>query len=188
MHDFYYPSQPGVSYPACTMTRSMGIPDHAKTGLIDYTYLSASAYISPKYTQDWLNSWFGDGVAEDRQDLVDEFRLTLPSDEAQSAVTYKLYNFPSLSTPIQVVSIRGTMNGWDTLTDAQLWSAAWISQQVRAIIPYGDIWTPIFFRLVNAVSFLQTETLKKIAFYRQTTKFVEWLEESKNYTNIHLTG
>lgn len=40
------------------------------------------------------------------------------------------------------VCIRGTINNWDMLTDAQLWSAAALMQILREMLPLGDMWTP----------------------------------------------
>lgn len=40
------------------------------------------------------------------------------------------------------MSIRGTQNAWDMLTDAQLWSAAAMMQMHRELLPLGTIWTP----------------------------------------------
>jgi len=50
------------------------------------------------------------------------------------------------------------------------------------------MWTPILHRLLDLLAFIVTDTLDEVAFYRQTTAFVEHLKESGNYTKLHITG
>jgi lipase ATG15 len=62
---------------------------------------------------------------------------------------------------------------WDALADAQLWSSAALAQYVRALLPVGEIWTPILMTLVKGVSLIETKSLEEVSYYRQTTEFVK---------------
>ena len=111
----------------------------------DFLTLSAMAtlaYTSEELTQPGLNAWFGEGVAVERTDIVDEFRAEYDADNA--AVFFKLFEFPDIG--LGVISIRGTSNNWDMLADSQLWSAAALMQGIRFILPAGELWTPILDR------------------------------------------
>ena len=82
--------------------------------------MATLAYTSEELTQPGLDAWFGEGVARDRTDIVDEFRAEYDANNA--AVFFKLFEFPDIG--LGVISIRGTSNNWDMLADSQLWSAA----------------------------------------------------------------
>lgn len=110
--------------------------------MFDYIAMATLAYTSEELTQPGLDAWFGEGVAVDRTDIVDEFRAEY--DSLNAAVFFKLFEFPSIG--LGVISIRGTSNNWDMLADSQLWSAAALMQGIRFILPAGEIWTPILDR------------------------------------------
>ena len=184
LHDFRYVKQDGFGYPTCAMSKDFQIPDSPESALADYAYLAAMAYVSPESTPAWLDEWFGGGVAHDDVGLVRKYR---ESTEAQSAVHYKLLTFPA-NPDFAVVTIRGTSNGWDMLADAQLWSAAFLAQMVRAIVPVGEAWNPILENLVQLIAVLQAESLKKVSFYVQTTGFVNWLRSKDIYPSLRVTG
>jgi lipase ATG15 len=74
-----------------------------------------------------------------------------------------------------MVAIRGTTNAWDALTDAQLWSAAGLFQVLRFMLPAGGVWTPILYRMVHVISWLESSSINRVAFYRETTAFVQYL-------------
>jgi len=110
--------------------------------------------------------------------------------------SYKKTVFLNLSVPayfsfFKIFSeVRGTTNAWDALTDAQLWSAAALMQVVRFILPAGDIWTPLLDRLIQLISSLDTSAVERVAFYKDTTQFVDLLLENGIATNrtISVTG
>lgn len=188
--DFYYEGSSSLPYPTCRMRKGLEIPGRTgrlneSTAMADYAFLSTIAYMDTSITQSQLNEWFGDGVASDQQGIVDEFRALI--DGGSSAVSYKLISFPGIGG-FAVVAIRGTSNAIDMLTDGQLWSAAALAQFLRLLLPVGEVWTNILNNLVRAVSLLQSESLDRISFYKQTTEFVEWLRTSTNYTSIQITG
>jgi len=185
LHDFRYVRQNGFAYPTCSMTEDFQIPGSPTSALADYAYMASMGYVSPKSTPIWLDDWFGEGVAVDEYDLVENFRTTVA--DANSAVHYKLITFPD-KPDFAVLTIRGTSNGWDMLSDAQLWSAAFLAQIVRWILPMGEVWNPILENLVNMIAVLQAESLKKVAFYVHTTGFVHWLRSKKIYKDLRVTG
>ena len=61
-------------------------------------------------------------------------------------------------------------------------------QVLRALLPLGDIWSPIFTFLVFWINKFQSESLEKISFYKLTTKFVEYLKELEQFDAVHVTG
>jgi len=186
LSDFRYVPENGTfAYPTCSMTSDFQIPGSDSTAMADYAYLASIAYVAPESMPKSLNKWFGDGVAYDDVDLVTKFRTK--EDSHNSAVHYKLITFPA-NPDFAVVTIRGTSNGWDMLSDAQLWSASALAQMVRWILPLGEIWNPILEELVNMIGILQDESLKKVAFYVQTAGFVEWLRSQDKYPMLRITG
>ena len=183
--DFQYVPQEGTfKYPTCSMTADFAIPGSDATAMADYAYLAGIAYVSPESMPKSLDAWFGKGVAYDDVDRVAEFRS---QGESHSAVHYKLITFRE-NPEFAVVTIRGTSNGWDMLSDAQLWSASFLAQAVRTLLPVGVIWNPILENLVAMIAVVQNESLKKVAFYVQTSNFVEWLRGKGMYSSLRVTG
>ena len=185
LHDFRYVQQDGFAYPTCSMTQAFQIPGSPSSALADYAYLASMGYISPKSTPVWLDDWFGEGVAVDDVETVQHFRTMIVGTE--SAVHYKLITFPE-KPDFAVLTIRGTSNGWDMISDAQLWSAAFLAQTVRWVLPIGEVWNPILENLIKLIAVLQAESLKKVAFYVQTAGFVRWLRKMDMYKNLRITG
>ena len=71
----------------------------------------------------------------------------------------------------------------------QLWSAALFLQVLRSFLPWGyTIWTPILDEIIVFLGAIQSGTLEKLSFYTATTAFVEYLQESGNYTSVLITG
>jgi lipase ATG15 len=42
--------------------------------------------------------------------------------------------------------------------------------------------------MIHIISWLASESINRISFYRDTTKFVVWMQESKRFSNIKITG
>eukprot|EP00550_Attheya_septentrionalis_P004095 CAMPEP_0198294104 /NCGR_PEP_ID=MMETSP1449-20131203/20685_1 /TAXON_ID=420275 /ORGANISM="Attheya septentrionalis, Strain CCMP2084" /LENGTH=995 /DNA_ID=CAMNT_0043993961 /DNA_START=90 /DNA_END=3077 /DNA_ORIENTATION=+ len=183
--DFSYPAQPNLPYPTCKMGKGLETAGGQGTALVDYIFLSSVAYQSPESTQARLDEWFGNGTAVDQKDLVYDYRME--TDQFDNPVTFKLTSFPSLPG-VAIVSVRGTSNAWDMLSDAQLWSAAALAQGVRFLLPAGEIWTPILNSLVNIVSLLESDNLNSVAFYKETTAFVQSLQENGTFPELRITG
>jgi len=73
---------------------------------------------------------------------------------------------------------------WDWVVNIQLWSAAGLAQVVQSIIPFGWAFTPILNELIYAVNSLQSETLKSVSYYKQTTNFVQEILSGYGNTGI----
>lgn len=186
LHDFEYkPLANTFKYPTCSLTSDFALPGSNETALADYTYLAGIAYNAPESMPELLDAWFGEDVAQDNHEFVDEYRSGLETD---SAVHYKLITFPKLNPEFAIVDIRGTNNGWDMISDAQLWSAAWLAQAVRAVLPLGTIWSPIIDNVVEMIGVLQTATLRSVAFYVQTADFVDHLKDKGMFKELRVTG
>ena len=138
-------------------------------------------------TQKELDGWF-DGNALDREDVVTEWRSRIEDED--SAVSYKLVTFPN-NNNFAYVLIRGTTNNWDMLTDAQLWSAAFLMQGLRELLPIGMVFTPVMKILIRMISKLESESIDRVSFYRDTTAFVKYIQEGVNngtYAGVGITG
>lgn len=181
-----YPGSNNLEYASCMLGREITPPDSTENSLADFTFLTKIAYEDPGVAQESLDAWFGAGTATVENNTVAEFKTDYELENGKSAVEYKLFNFPG--SDVGIVSIRGTSNGWDALSDAQLWSAAALAQWVRALMPLGTWFNPILTHLVNLVSSIESEHLAKVAFYRQTAAFVEDLKEKNEYGNLLVTG
>jgi len=187
MNDFVYEPKHKLPYPTCRMGSDVAIPGEEDTALADYAYLSVIAYTDSdatgtnNSTQEQLDVWFGKGFAVDEKGVVEDYRKETKID---SSVQFKLISFPS-RTNFTVLAVRGTNNGWDALSDAQLWSAAWLSQALRFILPFGELWNPILENLIYFVSALQSTRLKKVAYYQPLAKFVRHLKEEGSYDGIY---
>lgn len=142
LQNFYYPPQADdMRYPTCTLSNMNGGFGSNST-LADYAFLSSVAYLLEENTQPALDEWFGIGKAKDESDYVRDFREE--NDPDNLAVFFKMVSFSEVDLGMLVV--RGTSNNWDMLADTQLWSAAALMQGLRAVLPAGEIWTPIIDR------------------------------------------
>jgi len=189
LDDFHYDQKKDLPYPTCNIGKGEMIgPSGASTlHLSDYVFASVLAYGNTNVTQPQLDQWFGEGSATDNYEYVDKYRASVQDD---SAVTYKFISFDrgKGENPMGLLSIRGTVTAWDALTDLQLWSAAAVFQMLREVLPGGRIFSPILNHLVNMISWLASESINRVAFYKETTAFAKVLIEDKNYENIQVTG
>lgn len=176
-----------LPYPTCSLDFNVG---QGPIATRDFVFLSTMAYeANTTKLQEQLDSWFGTNVAIDTPDLVETFRNETKRD--LSPVTYKLYSFPNITSagePVAVVAVRGSQNAYDWLTNAQLWSAAYGMQILRSFLPFGFIWNPIFDELVRAVSIVESASIKRVSYYKETSDFVRWLQESGLYADVKITG
>lgn len=76
------------------------------------------------------------------------------------------------------------------LTDAQLWSGAIFMQGLRELLPIGLIWTPVMDELIKFITMMESESIDRISFYKDTTRFVKFLKEQvpATYKGIGVTG
>jgi lipase ATG15 len=167
--------------------------------------LAGLAYYDPNVTKLELDQWFGNGTSIDQDDVVQEFRRIKST---SSAVSFKLITFPNKEPDTRsfaFILIRGTTNSWDMLTDAQLWSAAALMQQLRALLPLGFLWTPgkcynllrderdlgnlshdinflfhfsVIDYLIVAINKIESESVNKVSFYKDTgTRYNDFVLE-----------
>jgi lipase ATG15 len=193
---FEYPGSGSLEYTSCTIGQNIVPPDTTKTSLTDFTFLAAVAYESPDITSTSLENWFNHNGTEtgktiDHEEILQRWRSQYEQERGKSAVTYKFLGFPK--SDVGVVTIRGTSNGWDALSDAQLWSAASLAQWIRAIMPLGNLFTPVLTYLVEIVSAIESKHLDEVAFYKQTSAFVNHVKNLQEgdegyYKNIIVTG
>ena len=136
-----YPGSETLQYASCQLGRGFSTPAGTKNSLADFAFMAGLAYVNETVTNSSLATWFGkDGkVLDGAINHVTEVALfrNTTAEYAKSPVNYRLIGFPSQN--VGVVSVRGTANSWDLLTDAQLWSSAILAQWVRALLPLGTI-------------------------------------------------
>ena len=183
VHDFKYEQAADLPYQTCNFGRQL-FDDIPVTMLVDWVFAAAMSYRSNNFTQSQLDGWFGENVVKNREDIVTSYRESTGS--VKLPVAYRLYEFATSKTA--VVSIQGTTTTWDLFADAQLWSTAWLLQGLRSLLPFGQAWTPILDNIAFAISWLDSPNTNKLAFYKETTKFVKYLKESDLYENFALTG
>jgi len=137
-------------------------------------------------TQTDLDTYFKGG-ATDEVEIVEKYRKDA---NTPSHVSFKLVTVPvkgGNGGTFAYVLIRGTTNNWDMLTDAQLWSAAALMQVLRELLPLGSAWTPIMDQLIDAITMLESKSLQRVSFYRDTTAFVDYVK-TLGYAGIVITG
>jgi lipase ATG15 len=182
----YEREQNSLPYPTCLLDFNAG----GRVALGDFAFLSVMAYESNSTRlQKKLDDWFGSNVAIDMPDVVSHFRNQ--TNRELSPVTYKLYSFPNITStgdPVAIVGVRGSQNAWDWLTNAQLWSGAYGMQILRSFLPFGLIWNPIFDELVKAISVVESESIKRVSYYKETSDFVRWLQSTGTYADVKITG
>jgi len=182
--NFYYERHPKAAYATCDMNHPENFPGLA---LKDFAFLSESAYRKSSELQPELDSWFngtGNGIyAKNEFSIVEEHKTSFGDGDAN----YNLVTFPDYDN-FAVISVRGTLTGLDLVADAQLWMSALFLQLFRAVMPLGFIWTPTFTHLASLLSYPESDQNEMVAYYKQTTHFVEWLRETKKYSNIMITA
>jgi lipase ATG15 len=130
-----------------------------------------------------LDSWFGEGEAFLDEDVIPTFR-DLHQDLSSSA-SFQLVTFSDGSA---VVCVRGSKTYFDFLTDARLWYASALFQLFQGAMPFGGTFDALVRFCVNMLSVLETENVKKVSYYVETTAFVNYLRKNNKYTSIAITG
>jgi lipase ATG15 len=186
--DFTYLQKDSLQYPTCELTSDLG--ESPLTSMADYAFLAGLAYRDVEGTQGALDGWFGlsDINATDRNDVVEMWRA---DNDVQASVSFKLVTVPGDDGNVgdyAYVLIRGTQNNWDMLTDVQLWGAAALMQALRALLPLGEIWTPIIAQLIQVINTVESSSIERVSFYKVTTKFVKYLQKETDYIGVGVTG
>jgi lipase ATG15 len=158
-----------------------------ESAMSGYAFLAGLAYTYENQTQGYLDEWYGVGVVTNDIDTVNEFKrvrsLTSGDEFKDSAVSYRFFNFGDNAG---IVSIRGTSTIWDLMADAQLWLPATLFQTLRFFLPMGNVFTPILHRTTKYISTLESASIEKVAFYKETASFVNYLKD-RGYT-VLVTG
>lgn len=182
--DFEYKGQGALQYSSCQMVNSA--VETSSTTLLDYSFLSGITYEANEITNTTLNTWFRDANVINHDFLVNNFRKEYEKVHSKSSVRYKFFGFPDKG--VGVVSIRGTLNLWDVAADVQLYAGVVISQIARGIIPIGHLFTPLFELLVEIIAKLESNSLEKVSYYKQTTAFINHIKALNLYNEIFITG
>jgi hypothetical protein len=141
-------------------------------------------YFEPQFIQSSLDIWFGSDNAVFHQGAQQEFRQI--HSEFDSPVRYELVSFPVDSTA--AVLVRGTTTFFDYFADAKLWYSTALFQVFRETIPFGDFFTPLIRFNIGALALLETSSIKKSAYYIETTEFIEYVKGSGEYSDVLITG
>lgn len=145
--------------------------------------LAIIAYFKIDNIQPLLDTWFGEGAAFLDNDMIPSFRETHP--ELPTAASFQLVTFSDGSA---VVCVRGTKTYFDFLVDARLYYSAALFQLVQSAMPFGFAFDALVDFCVNRLSDLEAESVKKSAYYVETTAFVNFLRKSGKYTKVTITG
>ena len=187
MSDFSYDPQPNLPYPTCALKKGITSTNLDESGLSSYAFLAGLAYTYENQTQTYLDEWYGEGAAFNDIGIVNSFKTVQalnPTDEfSDSAVSYRFFNFGNNEG---VLSIRGTSTIWDLMADAQLWLPATLFQTLRFFLPMGNVFSPILHHTTKYISSLESSNIAKVAFYKETVDFVEYLKQ-RGY-NVLVTG
>ncbi|KAL7553040.1 hypothetical protein ACHAWF_016283 [Thalassiosira exigua] len=184
LDDYKYLAKPAMPYPTCEITKGFNGTD---IRLQDFAFLSKLAYIDDDSATFFLERWFGTGVAKNDVALIDEFKQSPEYEDFGfgSAVSYKVITFPAINSA--ALTIRGTKTAWDLIADAQLWLPAILFQGLRFVLPFSELFTPILHHMIYVLSRLESDSLNKVAFYRETRGFVNYLKEVKGL-RVVVTG
>jgi lipase ATG15 len=187
---FYWPPQQNdIRYPTCELS-SNGIHEFDDTAsLADYAFLAGSPYKKDDVIEQDL-SFFKNSDYNITHDTETVRLFREANGYNNTAVKFDLYRIQHVDENKEsaIVSIRGTHTAYDLLADLQLWSAAMLMQIVRAILPLGEIWTPVFDELIYAMSQFQSTSLEQISFYIVTTAFVKDIKEQGIFDSVQITG
>jgi hypothetical protein len=137
--DFYYPPlESEMRYPTCILSSpNNGIQENAT--MAEFVFLAGLAYRKTNVSQVELDRYYTNRLAIDDNATVEEF-MSRPGN-VDKPVSFKLIRFPNERAA--TIAIRGTATNWDLLADSQLWSASFLLQGSRLVLPLGYLWTPI---------------------------------------------
>ena len=190
---FFYPGSDTLEYTSCQLGGEIRPPNGTKASLADFAFLSKAAYWTDDEAGNATKAWFLNTNNVVEGNMTADFKEKYEAANGTSPVEYKFFGFPDAfdGKGVGVVSIRGTTgNGFDALSDAHLWSAAALAQWIRAIMPLGSFFTPVLQYLVEVVSYIESDHLAEIAYYRQTSAFVDHVDNGSvnKYEHIMITG
>jgi len=185
LNDFYYEERPNLPYPTCQMGKGLEIPGYKETALVDYAFIGSITYAGDNAAQLFLDGYFGENKVINNPHIVQEFKEK--SENVGSPAIYKYLTVEDRAN-FGLVSVRGTVNAWDMLADAQLWGTAALFQVLRAFLPVGDVFTPILHQIIQFVTTLETQNIGKVSYYKEISAFIKYLEDTEGKTDIRVTG
>ena len=183
-----YSGATSMQYPSCQLTQGFPLLEGTGASLVDVAFLATLMYEKTSAIDGSLTKWFRDiKFIDHSEDIAIPFKENYEQANSASSVTYTLIGFPEKN--IGVVTIKGSSSSIDYLVDFQLWISAMLTQSVRFTLPMGELFTPVLKYLVFAISRVESDSLEKAKFYKQTTAFVKNITERGDlYDHIIITG
>ena len=184
--DFFYNKPQSLSYPKCHLHSSATgqSPSSPIQYLADYVFLAILADFELDTIQPLLDTWFGSNKAIIDEEAVPTFMTSFPQ-FSQSHAEFLLVSFSDKSA---VVVVRGTKTFRDFIANAKLWLSAALFQGLRAILPCGHVFNPLIEFSIDLMAVLESNSLRKVAYYFETTAFVNYLSGLEKYAKIEITG
>lgn len=170
-------------YPMCDLPQDFGIPSK-ENALGDAAFLSSLAYVNGKQqVQMGLDKWYGTNVASNQDEIISVFKGAWGG----TSLKYKLIGF-NQQAGFAVITI-GTDRFASSLAGMKVWTGVFLSQVVRALIPLGDLWTPLLNKVVMIVSRLEVHSTDAFAAaYEEIGALVQTLIHSGEFSEVVLTG
>ncbi|KAL7511087.1 hypothetical protein ACHAXN_010032 [Cyclotella atomus] len=186
----YYYNEPEPGQPTCRLdhNRHRMIKDEETFPILylsDYILLSSIAYYREDAIQPLLDEWFGASEALLVKNAMADFR-TMNPEFSKSSASYELVEFANAS--VAVLTVRGTANNVDLFADAKIWYSSALFQVYRWFIPFGHFFNPLIEFCIRILSFIESAGIGSVAYYLETTKFVNDLKQSKKYNHVKITG
>lgn len=184
--DFVYPGVADkLMYP--TSPLEVKAASDETTSLLDFAWLARVSFESNGDVSESLDTWFKSEGAKNHADVVETFKKAYEAEIGRSSdIEYKYIGFPQ--TSVGIVSVRGSLSFMELIVNMQLWLGSFFSVILRFSQPCGETFTPIFEKLIRVLAFVESDTLKKISYYQETTAFVNYLKDEGIYNDTVLVG
>mmetsp|Transcript_33730 Transcript_33730/g.54122 ORF Transcript_33730/g.54122 Transcript_33730/m.54122 type:complete len:1070 (-) Transcript_33730:936-4145(-) len=160
---------------------------------LDFAFLSDLAYSKAETTQEQLDRWFTPaGIVE----YIPPKDYPKYAAKKRSSAVFKLVktkrrvNYRDITREVDffLVSVRGTINTYDLLSDMQMWFPAMLFQYLRFIIPFGSMWDGVIPFIVKWFGLLETQPANKVSYESDISNFVRELKRKNPGAHIALTG
>ncbi|GBG33299.1 Hypothetical Protein FCC1311_034351 [Hondaea fermentalgiana] len=163
----------------------------AKLTTLDFVFLSDLAYSHAQTSQQQLDRWFGPKavryIPPDKYDQYAAPRL--------SSAVFKLLHIPSRAAggdggdrEVFLVTVRGTINTYDLLSDMQIWFPAMLFQWLRFVLPFGAVWNSVIPSLIKYMNVLETAPSNQLSYQADLTNFVRALRAKNPDAFVAITG
>ena len=116
-----------------------------------------------------LPIWFGksNDTVTNEPALVRAFRTENGYDNVPGS--FYLFKTETPKGTVGIISVRGTSTKYEMLIDCQLWLTAFLVQILRALLPFGFIFNPIFPYLIEVINNLQSNNRVNAHLYQVMT-------------------